>query len=372
MITVAQVCKAFGPVVALERVSFEIGAGERIAFVGANGSGKTTLLRAILGLVRVEGRVTVAGVDVARSPELALRSLAYIPQIAPPIEAPVSEVIRAHAALRGRPVSATYDRAARLGLALEASRAKRFRDLSGGMKQKLLAGMALATEAPILVCDEPTANLDGEARVSFFEQLAERPEGAILVLCSHRVEEVRALVDRVIELGDGRVVRDGPAADVGDERCESQREPARPQTVRSGGPVTRRSLLRALVAPAVLAACTTADGPVEPVWRKQACAHCAMVLSDRRFGAQVLSSAGDRFFFDDPGCMVVFLEERGLGNAQAWVDDAGAGRWVDARGARYAGGAMTPMDFGYEPKSAGEFSWSEMRARVLVKEKEAR
>jgi nitrous oxide reductase accessory protein NosL len=134
--------------------------------------------------------------------------------------------------------------------------------------------------------------------------------------------------------------------------------------------VTRRSLLRALFAGVVLAACTRADGPTEPFWGKEACAHCAMVLSDRRFGAQVLSSAGERFFFDDPGCMVVFLEERALGNAHAWVHEDG--RWVDARGARYASGAVTPMDFGYEPKSAGELPWSEMRARVLTKAKEVR
>ena len=80
MITVAQVKKSFGPVVALEGVTFEILAGERVAFVGANGSGKTTLLRALLGLVRVEGRVTILGSDVAREPEVALRSVAYVPQ----------------------------------------------------------------------------------------------------------------------------------------------------------------------------------------------------------------------------------------------------------------------------------------------------
>jgi nitrous oxide reductase accessory protein NosL len=136
--------------------------------------------------------------------------------------------------------------------------------------------------------------------------------------------------------------------------------------------VTRRSLLRALAIVVVLAACATADGPTEPIWGKQACANCAMVLSDRRFGAQVLSGAGDRFFFDDPGCMVVFLEEHGLESARAWVHEDGAGRWVDARDARYASGAMTPMDFGYEPKSTGELTWSEMRTRVLAKQKEAR
>jgi ABC-2 type transport system ATP-binding protein len=210
MITVAHVTKRFGRVTALDGVTLTIGSGEHVAFVGANGSGKTTLLRALLGLVRVEGRVTIGGVDVAREPEVALRSVAYIPQIAPPIDAPVREVVRAHAALRGMSEDLTWARAERLGLAVSGARTKRFTDLSGGMKQKLLAAMALATEAPVLICDEPTANLDGEARASFFEQLAERPKTSIVVLCSHRVEEVRQLVRRVVELGDGKVVRDAP------------------------------------------------------------------------------------------------------------------------------------------------------------------
>jgi ABC-type multidrug transport system ATPase subunit len=214
MITVAQVTKRFGRVTALDGVTLTIGSGECVAFVGANGSGKTTLLRALLGLVRVEGRVTIAGVDVGREPEIALRSVAYIPQIAPPIEAPVREVVRAHAALRGKGEDQTWQRAERLGLDPASARSKRFSDLSGGMKQKLLAAMALATEAPVLVCDEPTANLDGEARASFFEQLAERPKTGIVVLCSHRIEEVRQLVRRVVELRDGRIARDAPLEDL--------------------------------------------------------------------------------------------------------------------------------------------------------------
>jgi ABC-2 type transport system ATP-binding protein len=213
MITVLSVTKRFGPVVALDGVSLEVASGERIAFVGANGSGKTTLLRALLGLVRFDGKISILGCDVAREPHIALRSVAYIPQIAPPIDAPVGEVVRAQAALRGYDEDRTWARAKRLSLTADACRKKRFRDLSGGMRQKLLAAMALATEAPILVCDEPTANLDGEARSSFFEQLDERPATSVVVLCSHRLEEVVHMVSRVVELGDGKIIRDGPLAD---------------------------------------------------------------------------------------------------------------------------------------------------------------
>jgi ABC-2 type transport system ATP-binding protein len=232
MITVARVSKRFGAVVALDDVSLAIQPGERVAFVGTNGSGKTTLLRAILGLVRVEGRVLVAGADVAREPEVALRSVAYVPQIAPPIEAPVEEVVRAWAALRGVARDDAYDRARCLGLDVGACRAKRFRDLSGGMKQKLLAAMALASRAPILVCDEPTANLDGEARAAFLEQLAGRSRGDVVIVCSHRIEEVLALVGRVVELRDGRVARD---EDVGATSGPVEREPRPPLRAVGGG-----------------------------------------------------------------------------------------------------------------------------------------
>jgi ABC-2 type transport system ATP-binding protein len=208
-VKLVHVSKSFGKLVALDHVCLDVGAGERVAFVGPNGSGKTTLLRARLGLVRVEGCVLVDGVDVAKAPEIALRSVAHIPQIAPPLDAPLGDVLEAWSALRRRPVDAVRARASRMGLDLERWTRARFRDLSGGMKQKVLASMALAAEARVLVCDEPTANLDEEARASFFDQERELPAQTVVVLCSHRVDEVRSLVKRVVELRDGRVARDG-------------------------------------------------------------------------------------------------------------------------------------------------------------------
>jgi ABC-2 type transport system ATP-binding protein len=208
MIDVSHVSKSFGPIMALHDVSLRIERGERVAFVGSNGSGKTTLMRAILGLLRIDGRVTIAGIDVAKQPELALEKVAYIQQISPPLEAPISEVVRAHAALRGIEMRATTEMAARLGLDLDAVMHTRFRDLSNGMKQKLLAAMALATGAEVLVCDEPTSNLDEAAREAFVQVIEQRPPDRVVVICSHRLEEVHKLVDRVVELRDGHVAKD--------------------------------------------------------------------------------------------------------------------------------------------------------------------
>lgn len=211
MIALREVKKCFGPVTALAGVSLRVVCGERIALVGSNGSGKTTLLRALVGLVRVSGQVEIGGIDVQRHPERALRSLSYMPQVAPPLEVPVAELVRAYAALRSISPRTIEERAAALGLALPAIAKSRTRDLSGGMKQKLLAAMALSSEAPILVCDEPTASLDASARAAFFAMVKARPVDSILVLCSHRADEVENLVERVVELKEGQIVRDDEA-----------------------------------------------------------------------------------------------------------------------------------------------------------------
>lgn len=208
MIEVSRVAKRFGKVTALQDINCRIQSGERLAFVGSNGSGKTTLLRSLCGLLRFEGRITIAGFDVAQSPERALRHVAYIPQVAPPLEASVAEVILAHARLRQLAPAAVSARAERLGLSVSGVERVRFRDLSGGMRQKLLAAMALASDTSVLVCDEPTANLDASARAAFFEQLAALPPERVVILCSHRSEEVEGFVQRVLHFADGRLVRD--------------------------------------------------------------------------------------------------------------------------------------------------------------------
>ena len=130
--------------------------------------------------------------------------------------------------------------------------------------------------------------------------------------------------------------------------------------------MTRRAILSILTLLA-LGACTRTDAAVDPAWGKQPCAHCAMVLSDKEFGAQLVTEEGERRFFDDVGCMVVFMEKGSAKGARAWVRDGAGGTWLDARSAHYVA-ASSPMDFGFGARAAEGIAWDEMRARVLAKE----
>lgn len=222
LVDIQHVSKHFGAVQALQDVSLQLKPGERVAFVGSNGSGKTTLMRSMLGLLEMQGTVTISGIDVRKRPDLALQQVAYIPQVAPPLDAPVRELVRASMALRGGTLSHVADLAGKLGIEYERIAGVRLRDLSGGTKQKILAALALSARSQILVCDEPTANLDEAARRAFFDLVAKRPADTLLVLCSHRSEEVRQLVDRVVELREGRLIRDARLEVLLDDRASSR------------------------------------------------------------------------------------------------------------------------------------------------------
>lgn len=135
----------------------------------------------------------------------------------------------------------------------------------------------------------------------------------------------------------------------------------------------RRQFLGVLGCAAIAAACSKSDEPADPVWGKEPCAHCAMIVSDRRFAGQVLTG-GDRKFFDDIGCMVLWLDEhRGQQVERSWARDAPTTtRWLDAKSARYSDGAKTPMDFGFEARSNGAMGWDEMHDRVIAKKRGSR
>jgi len=204
-IELEDVSKRFDGAPVLDHVSLTVGAGDRVGLAGPNGSGKSTLVRAVMGLVRCEGALRIDGRDpFAHRAELAAH-MAYVPQVAPQFAASVAEVVRVIADLRQVDAGAIREVAGALDLDLDAVGRRPVRALSGGMKQKLLIALALAAPVSLLVLDEPTASLDSRARESFFELIEGRLQGTTLLFSSHRPDDVRRLVDRVIVLEDGQV-----------------------------------------------------------------------------------------------------------------------------------------------------------------------
>jgi len=230
-IVLSNVSKRFDRVEALRDITLEVPAGEKVALIGPNGSGKSTLVRAVMGIVRCEGDVRLDGQDpFAHRARLAMR-LAYVPQTAPQLGATVGEVVRAVARLRDLDPAEIRRTAERLALDLDGVSTRPVRALSGGMKQKLLLTLALAAPVSLLIMDEPTASLDAHTREAFFHLFRERAGTATLLLSSHRLNEARRLVDRVVALEDGRITMD---ADVHSSQAargfngssEAAREPA--------------------------------------------------------------------------------------------------------------------------------------------------
>ena len=197
----------------LQGLDLEIPAGQRVALIGSNGAGKTTLIRCLLGEYTHGGDVSLAGRDPRRFRTEVLRHVGFVPQLPPPLKMPVAQLIRYVAALCAAEPEHIIEVAGRLGFDAGRYRHQPFVRLSGGQKQKLLIATALGRDSDVLILDEPAANLDPEARSTFFDLLAERQKDAVMLISSHRLDEVATLVNRVIELDQGRVVLDDRVAD---------------------------------------------------------------------------------------------------------------------------------------------------------------
>ena len=213
MIQFKNLAKTFRRARVLDGVNLDIGLGERVALIGSNGAGKTTLIRCLLGEYTHEGEVRIGGLDPRSQRTAVLGQIGFVPQLPPPLKMPVGQLIDFSADLSGADPRRIHDIARRLGLDLGAILTRQFVRLSGGMKQKLLIAIALGREAKVLIMDEPAANLDPEARKIFFDLLAERLNDATMIISSHRLDEVSALVNRVVEMDMGRVVLDDKVAD---------------------------------------------------------------------------------------------------------------------------------------------------------------
>ncbi len=213
MIEFEHVTKRYGEKRAVDDVTFSVAAGESIALWGTNGAGKTTLLRCLLGATSFEGTVTVDGHSSGRQGKQVRQRIGYVPQIMPTFDLSVEEMIRLVARLRGAQARDGIEQLStlRLGGTLGQSMAS----LSGGMKQKVALALALLGNAPVLVLDEPTANLDARSQADVIEMLGTlRKAGRTVMFTSHRWSEVRTLADRVVTLEQGRCAGIGSVAEM--------------------------------------------------------------------------------------------------------------------------------------------------------------
>jgi nitrous oxidase accessory protein len=207
IVQVQRCFKSYGKAPVLNGIDLRVMPGESVALWGENGAGKTTLLKALLHLIDFQGDIRIAGLDVRRSGKQARALAGYVPQETVFYDMSVLAAMHFFARLKKAPLSSIPLLLEKLGLT--AHQQKPVPALSGGLKQRLALGVALLSDPPLLLLDEPTANLDAAARRDYLALLQMlRLEGKTIVFASHRSDEVAALADRVILLEHGKIAEE--------------------------------------------------------------------------------------------------------------------------------------------------------------------
>jgi ABC-2 type transport system ATP-binding protein len=194
---------------ALDEVSFDIEEGEFFGLLGPNGAGKTTLISILAGLARAtSGRVSVHGFDVQADYAQTRRQLGVVPQelVFDPFFS-VRETLKIQSGYFGVKGNDDWidELLSSLGLADKAH--ANMRQLSGGMKRRVLVAQALVHKPPVIVLDEPTAGVDVELRQTLWQFIARlNKQGHTVLLTTHYLEEAEALCGRIAMLKTGRVV----------------------------------------------------------------------------------------------------------------------------------------------------------------------
>jgi len=209
MIEIRNLCKSFGPITAVDDVSFSVERGEVLGFLGPNGAGKSTTMKMLTGfLTPSSGTASVCGHDIQREPLAAKRKLGYLPEGAPlyPDMTPGTflDFVAEIRGYRGAEKKQRVDRAVELtslGHVLHQS----IETLSKGFKRRVGLAQAILHDPEVLVLDEPTDGLDPNQKHEVRELIRSMSAEKAIVLSTHILEEVDAVCSRVIIIASGKL-----------------------------------------------------------------------------------------------------------------------------------------------------------------------
>jgi ABC-2 type transport system ATP-binding protein len=214
--------KAYGELVAVDGISFEVAKGEVFGLLGPNGAGKTTTVEILEGLQAPDaGSVSVLGIDVVRSPDLikprigiSLQNAALYPKLT------VVELLDLFATFypKPRPTEELVEL-----MDLGEKRRSRTQELSGGQRQRLSVALALVGDPEVVFLDEPTTGMDPAARRALWDVIGGlRSGGRSVLLTTHYMEEAEILCDRIAILDHGRILELGTVNELVDRRFKER------------------------------------------------------------------------------------------------------------------------------------------------------
>lgn len=218
MIYASDLSKRYGSFRALDRINFEVRRGEVVGFLGPNGAGKSTTMRILTCFISpTAGIAKVHGHDVFDEPLEVRKKVGYLPQRAPLYhDMSVWEYLQFTADMRGLDVSTFKKRMRKIveicGLAQVLG--KDIGQLSHGYRQRVGLGQALVHDPPILILDEPTADLDPNEKAEVIRYIKEIGAERTVLLSTHNLSEVEAACGRAIIVSKGRIVADGPLDEI--------------------------------------------------------------------------------------------------------------------------------------------------------------
>ena len=234
--------KSFGATIALDGIDLRVEEGRILGLIGPNGAGKTTALNAILGLIPYQGELEVLGRDPWEERDLLMRDVCFIADVAV-----LPRWIRASQLLDYMTgVHPRFDRAKAEGFLAKTNirRESKVRELSKGMAAQLHLALVMATDAKLLVLDEPTLGLDILYRKQFYDSLLNDyfDRNRTIVVTTHQVEEVQNVLTDLVFIDRGRIVLNCSMEEVEGRYLEVTVNPEKAAAVRALGPMHERQL----------------------------------------------------------------------------------------------------------------------------------